>query len=296
MALCGRSVTTLVFLAWWCEGLAPAARESAGEVVASAFASKDFGPALEALCSDDVVLNDLARGETRGRDAVVNALKGARVVERTAGNETTGGLTWYREQDGRRGLRGTTYVRFDDKGLLAYLQEASEPIFKAGPLTEALLKAATQNVVKEKEVTTPSYTERTPTSASDVVRYLWQEASPNGASPEVALGLFADDILYEDFNYAAPFEGIDQVRDFVEAFDIPGIEFVPMEISGGDGTTCCFTWKVVVNGNDGPQGVSFYEVDPSTKKVTYVRDIPATKPAPLQRLADLLNPDLGVFF
>ena len=50
------------------------------------------------------------------------------------------------------------------------------------------------------------------------------------------------------------------VKGFVEAFDIPGLAFVPLEISGGD-QACCFCWKVTVNGNDGPQGISFYEVD-----------------------------------
>ena len=33
----------------------------------------------------------------------------------------------------------------------------------------------------------------------------------------------------------------------------------PRQVSEGE-AACCFTWKVVVNGQDGPQGLSFYQV------------------------------------
>ena len=47
---------------------------------------------------------------------------------------------------------------------------------------------------------------------------------------------------------------------FVTAFDIPGVEFVALKVSEGE-TGCAFTWKVMVNGQAGPQGLSFYEVN-----------------------------------
>ncbi len=84
-----------------------------------------------------------------------------------------------------------------------------------------------------------------------------------------------------------------EVKEFVEAFDIPGIDFVPTELSKGD-DACCFTWLVRVNGNDGPKGISFYGSD-SQGKIDYIRDIPATTPAPLQQLAALVNPALRKF-
>jgi hypothetical protein len=41
------------------------------------------------------------------------------------------------------------------------------------------------------------------------VRYLWEEANPGGAELDVALDLFADDILYEDFNFEEPVRVLD---------------------------------------------------------------------------------------
>jgi hypothetical protein len=89
--------------------------------------------------------------------------------------------------------------------------------------------------------------------------------------------------------------GKSQVLDFVTAFDIPGIEFVPLKVSEGD-KAVAFTWKVVVNGDDGPSGISFYEVD-DAGKVSFIRDIPAPSPAgfrPLGALAEAGDPELRV--
>eukprot|EP00966_Prymnesium_polylepis_P301081 6956893-Prymnesium_polylepis.1 len=79
------------------------------------------------------------------------------------------------------------------------------------------------------------------------------------------------------------------------AFDIPGIDFVPRRISEGK-TGCCFTWSVKVNGADGPEGISFYELD-RAGRVCYIRDIPAPsiKPPPLGALAAKWDPALRVF-
>ena len=77
------------------------------------------------------------------------------------------------------------------------------------------------------------------------------------------------------------------------AFDIPGIEFVPLRVSEGE-RGCAFTWKVTVNGNEGPQGISFYEVD-DAGKVCFVRDIPAPSPRgfrPVGALAAATDPEL----
>lgn len=276
--------------------------DNVGLFLAEAFGS-DAGIdscAIADMCAENVIFEDLSSSEPIvGRRAMEAALRqkfpvaSRLVVERTAGNATTGGFTWRREcvgDDSKFGLRGTTYGRVED-GELVYLREASEPLFKAGELTEKLLRAATANMEKVKKKKTFVVSE--PERASDIVEYLWLEASPKGAGPEVALSFFADDIIYEDFNYQEPFVGIDAVRNFIEAFDIPGVEFIPEEISGG-ADACCFTWKVLVNKADGPQGVSFYATN-SDNKVSYVRDIPATKPAFLQQLAALIDPKLRVF-
>ena len=116
------------------------------------------------------------------------------------------------------------------------------------------------------------------------------------AAPAEAIRLFSDDIIYEDFNYETPFVGIPAVTELVNAFDTPGIEFVPLRISEGE-RACAFTWKVLVNGQDGPQGISFYEVD-DEGKVAFIRDIPAPSPRgfrPLGQLAAQVDPVLRTF-
>ena len=83
------------------------------------------------------------------------------------------------------------------------------------------------------------------------------------------------------------------MREFVEAFDIPNVQFVPERVSEGE-RAVCFIWKVVVNGQDGPSGLSFYEVDGSGR-VAFIRDIPAPSPRgfrPLGALAAASDPEL----
>jgi len=218
------------------------------------------------------------------------------VIDRISDGARSGGFTWHREAVGGEGigLRGTLYAELDGEGKLTYIQEGCEPLFKPGEATEALLKAATAATKKEVKPP-PTFTPASPTSAEGIVRYLWEEAYPGGAKPTEALGLFADEIRYEDFNYPKPFLGKAAVTEFVTAFDIPGIEFIPERISEG-ARGCCFTWKVKVNGADGPSGISFYEVD-QRGRVAFIRDIPAPsiKPPPLLSLATLKDPKLRVF-
>ena len=59
---------------------------------------------------------------------------------------------------------------------------------------------------------------------------------------------------------------------------------------------CAFTWRVLIGGEEGPKGVSFYSVDKSGM-VDFIRDIPAPaiKPPPLATLAAVVKPNLRVF-
>ena len=58
----------------------------------------------------------------------------------------------------------------------------------------------------------------------------------------------------------------------------------------------CFTWEVVLmDAPDTVKGISFYEINPESKLVTYVRDVPesAIKPPILGKVARQLRPGIG---
>ena len=260
--------------------------------------------AVAGACSTDVEWDDLSLKEpVTGRAAVKQLIankfpeESRLVIERLSDGKRSGGFTWHREAvgaEGSVGLRGTLYAELNADGQLTYVREGCEPILKPGEATEALLKAATANMDRP-ETPAPTYKQATPKTAAGIAQYLWQEAYPGGATPDEAIRLFSEAITYEDFNYPSPFVGIPAVTEFVNAFDIPGIDFVPLRISEGE-RACAFTWKVLVNGQEGPQGLSFYEVDDGGK-VAFIRDIPAPSPRgfrPLGELAAYVDPNLRV--
>lgn len=278
--------------------------------------------------ADDVVWEDTCdKDPTVGKEAVNTKLmarvKASRAsskpicmdIDKVARGKYSSGFTYQLaeiEQGKiiRTGIRGTTFVSVNPTtGLIDYVREVVEPLFKPGSQTAALLRAvATAGLKKEAEKGVPvptenPYTRRIPTTASDAVSYLWNEVQ--GDNKNEALALFADDIFYQDLNFEEPFVGIEAVSAFLDEFDIPGIRFVPERISLTDNVAgvkrvqgCCFTWRVEIAGTEGStRGISFYEFDPATNKIVYIRDIPepAIKPPPLQKLASLKEPGLKVF-
>lgn len=218
---------------------------------------------------------------------------GTRVrIDRISDGTTACGFAWTWTCDGEEGLRGTTFVELNDMGQIQYVREIPEPIFKPGDLTVDLLKAITEGA--EPRVL-PDYTPRRPTEANDVVKYLFNEVQ--GRDVQIAMDLFSDDITYRDFNYENVLKGKVEVKKFIEDFTFPGIEFRAQRFDDGVDSTC-FTWEVVVmDAPDTVKGISFYELDPVTKLVTYVRDVPesAIKPPILGKIARQLRPGLGVF-
>ena len=258
--------------------------------------------AVADACAPTIEWDDMSAGGTVTGPAAVRELIAAKypagsvlVLDKVSDGQNSGGFVFHREaadRPGEVGLRGTLFAELDGDGRLAYVREGCEPIVKPGQATEALLKAATANMERPPKPP-PTFTSATPTTASGIVRYLWEEAYPKGAEPTEGMRLFADSIRYEDFNYPEPFVGKPAVLEFVTAFDIPNVEFVPLKISDGD-RAVCFTWKVVVNGQDGPSGISFYEVD-GDGKVCFIRDIPAPSPRgfrPAAALAAAVDPEL----
>lgn len=202
------------------------------------------------------------------------------------------GFAWTWTSNDEEGLRGTTFIELNEFNQIQYVREIPEPIYKPGDLTVELLKAVTADA--EPKEPTP-FEERVPSEANDVVKYLFNEVQ--GQDTEVAMKLFSDDIIYRDFNYEDVLRGKGEVKKFIDDFSFPGIEFRPQRFDDGVLSTC-FTWEVVVMDNpETIKGMSFYEIDPVSKLVTYVRDIPesAIKPPPLGALARKLRPGLGVF-
>ena len=149
---------------------------------------------------DDMSSSDVTRGPSAVRALIAAKFPpGATLVlDRVSDGAASGGCTWHREasdRPGEVGLRGTLYAEVNPEGQLRYVREGCEPIVNPGQATEALLKAATANM--ERPPKPPqSFTQATPTTASGIVRYLWEEAYPGGAPPTEGLRLFADDITY----------------------------------------------------------------------------------------------------
>lgn len=259
--------------------------------------------AVASACSDTVEWVDMGLEQPlRGRAAVAAHLRelypagSLLAVERLSDGTSSGGFTWHREAEGVAGigLRGITYCELDADGKISFVQEGYEPLFKLDKALDVIAKLLA-GADKGEEKAAPTFEEATPRDAEGIVKYLWQVAYPGGAEPAEALRFFGKDCVYEDFNYQEPFCGIDAITEYINLLpDIPNFVFVPGRISQG-AKGCCFTWKVVVNGSDGPSGISFKEVD-ADGKITFNRDIPApTWPRPVGRVAAALRPKLRVF-
>jgi hypothetical protein len=170
---------------------------------------------------------------------------------------------------------------------------------KTSDLTKDLLKMLTTG--EEWPATFQPLVSQSPrTVAHELARYLFidlQRVEPTTAIDELVR--FLDDtVVYRDFNYENVFNGPVEVRAFVEAFRLPGLTFRPLRFDDGV-TSTCFTWEIVLADapDDTIHGISFYELDPVTQKITYVRDVSesAIKPPILGKLARQWRPQLGTF-
>ena len=222
--------------------------------------------------------------------------KGRVRIDKISDGDTACGYAWTWTCDEQEGLRGTTFVQLNDQGEIQYLQEIPEPIFKPGDLTKEVLKALTQGL----EPATPQpYEKQQPTKACEVAQYLFgplQQGDFQEATDEL-MTFFDESVIYRDFNFEDVLNGPAEVRQFVEDFNLPGCEFTPTRFDDGE-TSTCFTWEFkIADAPDAIKGISFYELDPETRKIIYVRDVPesAIKPPLLGTWARDLRPGLGVF-
>lgn len=256
---------------------------------------------IASACSEDIVWEDMRlKQPVTGKDAVYHLLqkqwpRGTTMsLDKVSDGAKSAGFTWTRVCNGKLGLRGTTYVKLNDEGRIECVKELAEPIYKPGGRMLKLLKASTKTVPRPE--TNPTYEEETPTSCTEIVDYIWNRAYPNDdADVDEALKLCSQDIVYQDFNYPQPIVGLADVESLLrKRGDFPGIEFRVQDLSEGD-VACCFTWRVKVDGQEGPQGISFYETD-GEGKIAYIRDTPAPTLRPIfGNLARLLRPKLRTF-
>ena len=260
--------------------------------------AREFGD----VCALNIVYEDCFEPQPMvGRDAVTNHMlakvaqrkgKGDVRIDRISDGNNACGFAWTWVTDNEEGLRGTTFVSLNANGEIDYVREIPEPIYKPGDLTVELLKAVTADAERKPK---PEFTPKTPTVANEVAKYLFEDVQ--GGEIDEALRFFSDSIIYRDFNYEEPLNGPAEVRTFLEDFDFPGIEFRPTRFDDGIDSTC-FTWEVCLDGApETIRGISFYELEPDTRKISYIRDVPcsAILPPPLGKLARDLRPGLGVF-
>jgi len=270
---------------------------------AKCFATEEGARAFGEVCSRDIVYEDCFEGQPLlGKQAVTDHMllkvaqrkgKGDVRIDRISDGDIACGFAWTWISGDQEGLRGTTFVELNKDGEIQYIREIPEPLFKPGDLTIELLKAVTAGAERKpfKE-----YAQRTPTVANELAKYLFLEVQ--GSSVDESMRLFDDSIRYRDFNYEDMLQGKDEVCKFIEDFNFPGIQFRPQRFDDGRDATC-FTWEVVLEGApDTIRGMSFYELNPKTRKVQYVRDVPesAIKPPPLGKLARLLRPGKRFLF
>lgn len=252
-------------------------------IIADTFYPQPFNGKSEAL--------DYMMGRVEQRKG-----KGDIRIDMISDGDKACGFGWTWVSGDQEGLRGTTFIELNDSGEIQYLQEIPEPIFKPGDLTQQLLEAITQGFEPKAPV---PYEKRRPTKACDVAKYLFVDlnnAEPKEATEEL-MTFFDDSVVYRDFNFENPLRGPAEVRQFVEDFSFPGIEFRPTRFDDGDISTC-FTWEVVIaDAPDTIKGMSFYSLDPDTRKIVYVRDVPesAIKPPILGTWARNLRPGVGTF-
>lgn len=276
-------------------------------------------PRIAAACAPDVVWEDMRLPQRKIANGVEQVCKlltcqyprGTSLsIDKIADGVDAAGFTWTRscttsstadatvngqEPPKKLGLRGTTFVRLNDDGKIVSVQELAEPLYKPGDAMLKLLQAVTKNVPRPDKKKIPTYQEESPTSCSEIVDYVWNRAYPQDAPVDEAIKFYAPDIVYQDFNYPQPIRGLSNVEVFVREWgDFPGVEFQLQDWSDGD-RACCFTWKVLVNGKPGPQGISFYETN-GDGKITYIRDTPAPSfPPLLGKVARILRPKLRTF-
>ena len=255
-------------------------------------------------CATNVVYEDCFEPQPFvGKTPVTNHLlskveqrqgKGGFRLDRISDGNQACGFAWTWTCGNEEGLRGTTFVELNENGQIQYIREIPEPIYKPGDLTVQLLKAVTEGAEPKPPV---EYKPRDPTTASDMVDYLYNQVQ--GSSVDESVRCFDESIVYRDFNYEEPLTTKAEVRQFIEDFNFPGITFKTERIDDGI-DSCAFTWSVLLDGVPEEQaikGISLYEVHPETRKVSYVRDVPesAIKPPFLGSLARKWRPGLGVF-
>ena len=250
----------------------------------------EVGKATDLFASDCLFedLNEPVPSETREQvdDFIEKTYGGladgtAFVVDELSDGETSMGLTWHLERNGTPvpNGRGCTFLRINEGGKIAYVRDLIEPESKPGEAAFTIMKVVLPLL---KNVDTSSVTNWTPNrrpagaaegSAAQVVRAFYDHI--NDKEVDRAMEYFAEDCLYEDLNFPAPYRGFEEVKRLMrESCDsIPGdLVFVIDDISDGAGAVGV-TWHLELGGKPFPfsRGCSLYKV--SRGKIVYARDL-----------------------
>jgi hypothetical protein len=225
------------------------------------------------------------------QERVFNAWRArpTRTIEKTCDGKVAAGCTWV-QMDGKRGV---SYIRFDQFGKVSYIREIIQPgiQFENNTLESLSAGYAVMNGIGDMLNFNPGfgygYIERKdeqqvnglvePKSrrASDVVQYLWQEATQSGQfSVDNIMREYSENCVYEDVTLKDDKrirEGFDAVKKYQEdtkKATPANFRWIIDEWSDGK-QACTAVWHVEFN-NQRKRGLSFYEFD-QAGKVCFVR-------------------------
>mmetsp|Transcript_10380 Transcript_10380/g.18498 ORF Transcript_10380/g.18498 Transcript_10380/m.18498 type:complete len:397 (+) Transcript_10380:29-1219(+) len=219
-----------------------------------------------------------------------------REIERCCDGKTTVGCTW-KQSDGKRGV---TYCEFTEEGRFTYIREviqpdapfrlnqnswkSMQPIYAVSDFTKSFLNfnpawVTTEDPDSETQLPLMKSEEPMTGRASDVVRFLWEEAwltKFEGTMPALKMLAphFSEDCVYEDLtisdeHFAVGREAVLQYLEETLNSAHPTLKWILDDVTDGD-RACVALWHCEFGIQTKPRGVTYYELN-EEGKVCYAR-------------------------